>query len=216
MIRKPRDPIMDAIIASLELIDLHGDIESGTSPRRLLEALSTEISSVLTYIDRVAQDGDGDWWYDEFQVVEDALGMAFVVLQSRMNAIIAQAWRVYSRSGRQKQSNWHQPRFRQYVLELGPSLASIPGVALGCALDTCANYFKHHDEWPRDWDQSGRHAATAKIAKKLGMEPGQVAHSLRTAVQTFGVASPALHDLSPLLTAFAQWSKAVRTQAAAW
>jgi hypothetical protein len=92
------------------------------------------------------------------------------------------------------------------------------------AIDALANYWKHHDEWPKGWEQDGEWSVAvwsdkaSKLQKKtievvtaLGMAPAGV-WNLQRAVEALGVERH--HDLAPIRRRLAAWADSLIKKAA--
>jgi hypothetical protein len=139
---------------------------------------------------------------DECERIENLLGVAFVVCQVQIAAVISWARRT---CGLQTCKS-----FAQELLTLGEKVDG------GCSYSKIeviwelGNYFKHRDEWESDWSRlRGRQQKTAKIIQHIGLASGCTGN-LRRGAEVLG--NRAYVDLHVLADVVDKWGVQVVTE----
>jgi hypothetical protein len=171
----------------------------------LLQPLSQSIRSTSAFIERIALAKkaseawpDDDWVVSEASVIDDSLGVAFVICQLYVNAVIAGLMFLHHYHARQtelaetrtiqrfikmlRQRCW--PAKRRFVPKLGrlsgerskllqrgsPLIKKGSPYTVTTAIEALANYFKHRDEWPNGWnDLQPTQRRTANVLQSIGL-----------------------------------------------
>jgi hypothetical protein len=126
-------------------------------------------------------------------LVEDLLGIAFVVAQTYIAGTVADAKRIVKSLSKVNK----ETLLRQHSEKLlGFDLTKIE------ICDAMANYYKHHEEWP-DWSVPGRHQKTVSILRSICIEQSE----LVPFDKVMGLLWPENKefDLEPLLLLIANW-----------
>ena len=171
----------------------------------LLQPLSGSIRSTSALIERVelaktAGDDwpDGDWVVSEASVIDDLLGVSFVICQLYVNAVIAGLTFLHQYHARQTELA-ETRKLRRFVKILRqrcrparnrvvPKLGRLNGerskllqrgsplvkkgspYTVTTLIEALANYFKHRDEWPNRWnDLQPIQRRTANVLQSVGL-----------------------------------------------
>lgn len=158
--------------------------------RRVLEALSDTIIEAESSITEASETG-----YDEYieavvdeetAVIEDLLGCGFVACQSYIAAVVSGVKSLHKRA----KADGHQlcttngtkdsiMRFRGNTVA-GGNYTEIQ------VINAFANYFKHHEEWPRQWgNATGPAAETIAVIQAVGAIQASTGN-LRTGSESLG------------------------------
>lgn len=114
------------------------------------------------------------------------IGTAFVLAQTALTQSIAIVTQLHHLSG-QKASIPHRKR---ELLEMETGRNPETQMSHLVIIDTTANFFKHHHEWPNDWHLSsghGVHAKTAADASALGFRGHEITDNMHVALQRMGI-----------------------------
>lgn len=131
---------------------------------------------------------------EECDVLETLLGSAFTVCQTHIAQVVADVHRL------------HRLALKPQVGAVGVQLATTTTkksdiMRHGCpqilganvtvieAMNALANYFKHRDEWPRDWSKAtGQTVETVRCITAIGLSQGS-SGNLRTGSEVLGNAN---------------------------
>ena len=107
-----------------------------------------------------------------------ALGSIFVLGQ----AAITQAVSIVSRVRQLTNGHPAIPSRKRSILESQAGAMTDSGMSKMVVIDTGANYFKHHHEWPNDWynagDGSNRQSHTIQDALRMGLTGNDLTRNL--------------------------------------
>lgn len=104
------------------------------------------------------------------EVISVLLGAAFVIAQATITQVVALAKRARRLAG---EPAW-LPSSKADLMRIGSSVNEQTGQTEIVVVYALANYFKHRDEWPEDWntaDATRQQAQTIDIVRKLGLSP---------------------------------------------
>ena len=171
----------------------------------LLQPLSGSIRSTSALIERVelakkvGDDWpDSDWVVSEASIIDDLLGVAFVICQLYVNAVIAGLTFLHQYHARQTElpetgklrrfvkilRQRCAPAWNRFVPKLGrlngerskllqrgsPMINKGSPYTVTTLIEALANYFKHRDEWSNRWnDLKPSQRRTAKVLKSVGL-----------------------------------------------
>jgi hypothetical protein len=170
----------------------------------LLQPLSGSIGSISRLIQRVelakeAGDDwpDSDWVVTEVSVIDDLLGVAFVICQLYVTAVVAGLKFLHGYHARQSElaetrkirrfvrkltqrcrpaRNRFVPKLgrlngeRSKLLERGNPVIKGSRYRVATVIEALANYFKHQDEWPKRWnDLKQNQRRTANVLQSVGL-----------------------------------------------
>ena len=192
----------------IELVKLRTD----TDPlRRVLGPIGDAIKGICRYLDGLEKKGyDPDHIDaivdDETVVIEELLGTAFVVCQTHISGVVSRIIRLHNYLASQGHANNRKPgQLKKDLLRMDS--AQIPGSGRWQVevINAFADYFKHHDEWPRQWkrgnDQQNR---TAEIIRSVGAEEGSTGN-LRTGAKRLG--NKTYEDVQVFADILKDWGK---------
>ena len=171
----------------------------------LLQPLSGSIRSTSALIERVelakkAGDDwpDSDWVVGEASVIDDLLGVAFVICQLYVNAVIAGLTFLHQYHDRQTElaetrkirqivkilRQRCRPARNRFIPKLGrlngerskllqrgsPMIKKGSPYTVTTVIEALANYFKHRDEWPNRWNGlQPIQRRTANVLQSVGL-----------------------------------------------
>jgi len=177
-------------------IALHSLIIPEENP--VLDSMALSIKESEKYVQKILEEdpdnelGSHDLVFEEGCLVDDLVGIAFVVCQRGITSVVS------SYSFLQKQWVKHRETIhkdkpkkdfvgipissnnlkRELMGVVNPSLGSFSKISV---IDAFANYYKHRDEWTNDWngmDDSLR-MKTAEIVRFCGADPGSLSSNCR-------------------------------------
>jgi hypothetical protein len=136
---------------------------------------------------------------DEHDIAVEQLliGSAFVLGQAAISQAVSIATKINELAGR---PTW-LPHGKGELMRKEALVHDGTGLSTIALIDAVANYFKHHYEWPDNWEGAGRAQPTVDIVRKLGLEPdeeGNLPHAARELGMTGS-------DLSPISTLIQEW-----------
>lgn len=114
------------------------------------------------------------------------IGSAFVLGQVTLTQSIAIVNQLHQLSG----NNTSIPNGKRKLLEMEAPRDATTQMSHLVVIDTAANFFKHHHEWPTDWHLSttkGVQARTTADARALGFIGHKVTDNMHIALQRMGV-----------------------------
>lgn len=151
---------------------------------------------------------------EECDFVEDILGAAFVVCQTRINAITSLALQLRERAMAKGAPFVAFGGRKEDVRALGEAapLPAMPGRSSFSKVEVLwalANYFKHRDEWRKmDWTKLGDlERRTVKVITAAGLSSGSTGN-LRQGAEVLGNESYA--DMDVFAHAVNEWGEKVR------
>lgn len=125
---------------------------------------------------------------DEVDVIEGLLGTAYVLCQTYITKIVSDViflHRYHNRSNPPSRLKTTSD-FKDSILSFGSKVIPDVGYTEVQVIDAFANYFKHRDEWPPDWDKlDKRSAKTAEVIMSIGASSGCTGN-LRRASEVLG------------------------------
>ncbi|MGD7036172.1 hypothetical protein [Methylotuvimicrobium buryatense] len=110
--------------------------------------------------------------------IEVALGSIFVLGQ----AAITQAVSIVTRLRQLTNGHSSIPSSKRLIIESQAGAMTDSGMSKMVVIDTGANYFKHHHEWPNNWyiagDGSNRQSHTILDALRMGLTGNDLTSNL--------------------------------------
>lgn len=158
---------------------------------RSLTIVGQAIAQCDQVIDGARSSGDVDYIEivtdEEVELIESLLGTAFVICQTNITCVVSRIYGLHSffqkKEGRSLGAlgNSRKALMKQCSDRLPESPYSYVEI-----IDAFANYFKHHDEWPRDWTYlSGHQVNTRDIISACGAVSGST-ENLRLGAKALG------------------------------
>lgn len=114
------------------------------------------------------------------------IGSAFVLGQATLTQSIAIITQLHHLSGRKASI----PHRKRELLEMEAARDSKTQMSHLVIIDTAANFFKHHHEWPTDWHLSsgnGVQAKTTADARTLGFGGHEITDNMQVALRRMGI-----------------------------
>lgn len=159
--------------------------------RSVLQAIAEALRDADARIDEALRSADQEWQEvvvdEECALDEHLLGAAFVICQAQITAVVSRAQNtrkhVLSRGGTFSAFGESKEAVRDLGARLPPP-ATATRVEMLWAL---ANYFKHREEWPRDWSKINKPDTkkTVDVIKQAGLS-WQSSGNLRAASEYLG------------------------------
>jgi hypothetical protein len=118
------------------------------------------------------------------------LGASFVLAQAALTQTVSIIFRLHELNG----PGASFPRSRQAILQFEAPIDPDTSLSKLVIIDTAANYFKHHYEWPSDWPNTAHSEARQKAGQlntiqnaiRIGMQPGDHTENLYRALSLAG------------------------------
>lgn len=130
------------------------------------------------------------YWDVPMEILDEqvgvAIGSAFVLGQ----AAIVQAVSIVTQVRKLTHAHTAIPSGKKQILESSSAPSSTPGIGNITVIDTAANYFKHHHEWPANWHEAvstGVQHHTITNAKLLGMAGHDVTINMYAALDALQI-----------------------------
>jgi len=114
------------------------------------------------------------------------IGSAFVLGQATLTQTIAIISQLHHLSGRRASI----PHRKRELLEMDATWDSETQMSHLVVVDTAANFFKHHHEWPTDWhlySEKWVQAKTIADARTLGFSGHEITDNMHIALQRLGI-----------------------------
>ena len=159
----------------------------GKSLNDLIEKVSDEFSARQgPYgVSRKYWDVPSELMHEEIGLL---LGAAFVLGQ----ATLTQSLSIVNKLRMLRGTLVRIPEGKQALLSYGADVHVKTGLSHIEIIDLAANYFKHHHEWPDDWNiynATRLQSKTIDNCKRLGMMPGDITDNLHKALCAIGAHS---------------------------
>ena len=125
------------------------------------------------------------------ETIESLLGSAFVVCQTHITRVVADIRTLHrlasnGAEGRPAVELATTTAHKREVILFGSPRIDGTNITEVQAMDALANYFKHRDEWVRDWaNLTGQSGRTVAVIQPIGLEQG-ASGNLRTGAETLG------------------------------
>ena len=150
---KEYDKLKRELSSNITFFDIDWRISSTT---RLLRTIKETINEVYT---KIQNEKETYIIEDGIEFMEELLGIAFVVAQTYITGVIADAKIVAMRSKKVDKETLLRD-YSEKVIDYDITKMEL--------CDAMANYYKHHDEW-NDWSKPGRHQKTISILHAVGI-----------------------------------------------
>ena len=181
---------------------------------RILSSLGQEVISCDKAIREMASQSEDqesvDFFTDsECEVIEDLLGMAFVVCQTYITRVVHIILSLHKyHNGVAKGSSLSiTGNNKDAILSFGSEHIENIGYTEVQLIDAFANYFKHRDEWSGDWNKLKHQGAkTANIIMAAGARPGSTGN-LRLASEL--LSNREYKDTNVFINILDEWCKAL-------
>lgn len=155
---------------------------------------SAEDSGIQDYLDAVID--------DETFLIENLLGIAFVICQHYITFIISNVKRMHDMASRSSTSLTTTSENKKDILRFGEHIdgSEFTKVQL---IDALANYFKHQDEWKGAWEKlKGKQKDTASILQSAGVKQFSTGQ-FRDGARTLG--NETYSNFAPVLSVLKDW-----------
>jgi len=140
---------------------------------RSLTPLGEAISQCIQTIKEAEETNDEDYIdyisNEEIWMVENLLGASFVLCQSYITLVISRIMALHRSCNLLTTDDSKADISKADIMKLGSPLLLQTGYSQVQIIDAFANYFKHHEEWDKPWEQlPGRSARTVQILFAVG------------------------------------------------
>lgn len=186
---------------------------------RVLATLGAGVKTAANKIDAAANSGDPDTIEIvtdiETEIVENLLGAAYVVCQTKITAVVQAAIKARRQILKESSSFITFGDRAEQVRRLGePFDCNYSKIEV---LWQLGNYFKHREEWDlvktdegRDWNPSGNTKRTITVIKAAGLSLGSTGN-LRTGADALG--NNEYSNMMAFTKIISDWSEYVRESA---
>jgi len=161
-----------------------------------LDSVARGLADLVSASDETISDHSG-WWgvsrkyysveqEHHVEVIALLIGSTFVLGQTAITQTVAISKKLHSLAG---EPNWF-PSDRRTILRTEAAVHVETSLSELILFDAVANYFKHHYEWPDDWNPQRAEKPqrrTIEIVRRLGLSPESREDNLRIAVQNLGL-----------------------------
>jgi hypothetical protein len=136
---------------------------------------------------------------EEEQAFREALlGAAFVLAQERITQVVSRLKRIHQLADGDGVTLNTTDGSKKGLLAKAPDLVAGSSLTSVEAINAMANYFKHHGEWPVDWQVAkGQTSDTIAVVKMLGITQGSTG-GISTGLRSLGLNERSLEELSAL------------------
>jgi len=207
----PDENVYDVLLLSLG-DELDGSLQTLLEPigEAIADSIAGSPDRIAEFTKRYRDDEVAHFLAEEENaVIEDFLGVAFVVSQSAYIAAVVTRLKVLHQlaSVRNKikltTTDASKRNMLGYGFQPGPKESFSPIEIV----DAFANYYKHGDEWGPDWSiLDGQQQRTACIIQSVGAYQSST-KNLRTGAEHFG--NPAYSNVGTLVRVLSPWRKAL-------
>jgi hypothetical protein len=200
---------------AMNLFRLHMDLfeaESRTDTlNRTLDALGNAICQCKKAIDQAKASGPPEYGdavtEGECEMVEALLGVAFVASQVSISRVVSRVMAIHRTAGK-KIPLTTTGKKKPEIIRIGCQGDGEDQPTEVELIDAFANYFKHRDEWPANWDKlDNRQAQTKKVIESVGAKQG-CSGNMRTGAEALG--NTGYHDVGIFYRVIGRWEDAVR------
>jgi len=192
----------------IELVKLR----THTDPlRRVLSPIGDAIKDIRGYLKDLEKKGYSPDHIDaivddETDGIEQLLGVTFVVCQTHITGIVSRIIKLHDYLVSQRHEVSRGPgQLKKDLLQMGSVQIPGSGHSQVEVINAFANYFKHGDEWPRQWkrgkDQQKR---TAELIRTVGAEEGSTGN-FRTGAEALD--NKTHHDVELFADILEDWGK---------
>ncbi|MGA2229470.1 MAG: hypothetical protein ABSH22_00960 [Tepidisphaeraceae bacterium] len=182
----------------------------------VLESASRKALRRVAKARRAGNDVNSEWVTNqEFELIENLVGAAFVVGQAFTTRVAELAIRIEGAlhrddkpaTGPSKAAGPKKNEIAARCRQLRAEKIGSTGLTVPEAVHALANYFKHREQWPRDWSKAGSlESGTIDVIQKLGANSA-ASDNLAAGLENMGYQN---YDLSRLGEDLHLWAKGVR------
>ena len=156
------------------------EMDSHEDSDALLLPIAGALRSSVALAERADKEEAGierEWIIDdECHAIEELLGLAFVVAQVQITRVISHGKWLHKlhRNRTGNGSLLGVSDRKEDILAVATARIGAVGHTAVEGINSFANYFKHRDEWPSDWNGFTRdlEKRTAEVIKAFGAKPG--------------------------------------------
>ncbi len=192
---------------------------------RLLSPIGTSISNSIYTIDQTIDQNDPDDDEDrtiersmiideECDSIEDQLGLAFVASQTHITRVASMCRRIHDccehKTGSKRLLNIDGNKWEILGLT-NADIVPVGGTRYPAVrgLYEFANYFKHRDEWRRDWTPlNDNQKRTIEVIQAFGAQPGSTGNLRHGFAGLFG--NDDFANVGQIADAVEAWTRAIR------
>jgi hypothetical protein len=180
------------------------DVTLSTVLETIGEAIAASTARIDTIGQRYGEDAADMAADDEIPVIEDFLGIAFVVCQAYITNVVTRLQRLHAQTRRRHTADLTTTTgSKESILRHGFRPTMRRPYSRIEVLNAYANYYKHRDEWDADWEnRRARH--TAAIISTAGASPSSTGN-LRQGARYLG--NRKFKDVAAFMRIFSQWRK---------
>jgi len=180
--------------------------------RRVLSPIGEAIKDISGYLEDLEKKGYSSDHIDaivddETVIIEELLGVAFVVCQTHITGIVSRIIRLHNYLASQgNEVSRTASQLKKDLLQMGGAQIPNAGQSQVEVINAFANYFKHRDEWPHRWSSLRRkdRKETAKIIHAVGASEGSTGN-FRVGAEALGIAT--YHDVKLFADILENWGK---------
>lgn len=181
---------------------------------RSLTPLGEAISQCIQTVKEAEETNDEDYidyvGDEEIGIIENLLGVSFVLCQSYITLVVSRIMALHKSCKGNKIDLSTTDGTKANIMKLGSPLLLQTEYSQVQIIDAFANYFKHHEEWDKSWNQlPDRSAKTVQILSAIGASQFSTGN-FRVAAKKLGNYS---YDNPQIFSRILQdWSQAVYEQ----
>lgn len=170
-----------------------------------LQSVARSLSEVLATSQENFRDREGPYgvsrkfWDVPMELLHEEIGLligsAFVLGQSTLTQSIAIVNQLHQLSGK----NVSIPIRKRELLEMEAKRDSQTQMSHLVIIDTAANFFKHHHEWPAEWHpltSKGIQAKTIADAYALGFRGHEITDNMQIALHRMGFDESSMSEVA--------------------
>ena len=175
--------------------------------KRVLQAISNAIAEASKNISEAIETKHDEYIEsivdDETSVIEELLGAAFVVCQSYITTIVSGFKSLHERANSDGYKLTSTDRSKRDILGKESTKVGKSKFTEIQVIDAFANYFKHHTEWPGNWNKVKKNSErTVQIIRSVGAEQGSTGN-LRKGAEILG--NPTYDNIDSFIDKVAEW-----------
>jgi hypothetical protein len=191
---------------ALHLRSINMDFRYDTS-KCVLITVNNAIEEAKNNIDRAKKVQNEDYFDsivdEETSIVEELLGAAFVVCQSYITSIVSSFIKLHKHAETDNLQLSVTSGQRKILLKTGSVNVAESEYTEIQIIDAFANYYKHCDQWPLDWNRArGQSKDTIEVIQSVGAQSGS-SGNMRTGAKALGCSM--YNNLDSLLDKITQW-----------
>ena len=197
----------------------------------VIDSLAVSIKKSEKWIQKLSDEdpdderGLSDLAFEEGCLVDDFVGIGLVVCQRGITSVVSNYTFLQKQWANHKKEIHNETPSKDFLgisivekahkKELmaiaNPFLALFSKIA---TIDAFANYYKHRDEWPNDWEEKMSDLAkrTVKVIRAAGADPGSLCSNCRRGYWTLTGETDTEGRLDLLWKIVFDWSRTIREQ----